>query len=356
MVLWTLLAIAAGCSGNDDSNPGGDSDADTDTDTDSDTDSDADADTDVDTDTNDPAWEYCPPSTAWIGDESWTGTVTANTEAVYCGAFDEERTLEQELAAKMLVKIPRGTYKVPADASKKNAMSFPVCTKTANSSLQPQVIANPGTADVAVNPWGGVAYTYVHALQPLTVPLDKSSWWFEPTYVLVGKKGAVPNVLELNGGPNNLDGSGIDFYVYADGMNYYDVTSVHAKTCMDSTWTKNTHTIEFDGGNVILELWLGENTTQTAPGIFKHAYGFLDDGGAFDSDDYFQLIYRPTHHHFQRNFAVLFDAPLGKACGLKIEDVDPIDAEPTAVVHTINCDLSNIDELAVTAETIEIDK
>jgi hypothetical protein len=164
-------------------------------------------------------------------------------------------------------------------------------------------------------------------------------------------------VLELDGGPAELDGSQIDLYVYADGMNYYDVTTVHAKTCDDPTWTLNTHTVEFDGGNIILELRLGENTTQTAPGMFEHAYGYFD-GGAFDSDDYFQLIYRPTHHHFQRNFAVIFDAPIGKVCGLKIEDIDAIDddTKPTAVVHTINCDLSNIEERAVTAETMEIEK
>jgi len=357
MVLWTLLAIVAGCSGKDDSNPGEESDADTDTDSDGDSDGDTDADTDTDTDTTDPEWEDdCPPSTAWIGDESWTGTVHANTEAVYCGAFDEERTLEQEMAAKMLVKIPRGTYKVPADAGKKYELSFPVCTKTVNTTLEPQVIKNPGTADVTVNPWSGVDYTYIHMFQPLVLPTkDASPWWFEPTFVLVGKTGATPDVLELDGGPKGTDGSGADFYVYADGKDYFDITTVNAKTCMDPSWTKNTHTVDFDGGNIILELWLGENTTQTAPGMFTKAYGNID-GDAFDSRDYFQLIYRPTHHHFQRNFAVLFDAPLGKACGIKIEDVDPIDAEPTAVVHTINCDLSNIEERSVTAETIEIEK
>jgi hypothetical protein len=357
MVLWTLLAFALGCSGKDDSNPGEESDADTDTDTDSDTDGDTDADTDADTDTTDPEWEYCPPSTAWIGDESWTGTITANRNAEYCGAFDEERTLEQEMAAKMIVKIPYGTYKVPAVDGKKYELSLPVCTKTVNTGLQPQVIKNAGSADVAVNPFGGVDYVNGQLWQPLVLP-DKvaSPWWLYSKYVLVGDpKGSTPGTLELDGGPAELDGSQIDLYVYADGMNYYDVTTVHAKTCMDPTWTKNIHTVEFDGGNIILELWLGQNTTQTAPGMFTKAYGNID-GDAFDSRSYFQLIYRPTHHHFERNFAVLFDDPLGKACGIKIEDVDPLDNGPTAVVHTINCDLSNIEERAVTDETFEVEK
>ena len=353
MVLWTLLAIVAGCEGkDDDSSPAEESDTDTDTDTDTD----ADADPDVDTDTTDPEWEYCPPSTAWIGDDGWTGTIKATTEAEYCGAFDEERTLEQELAAKMLVKIPRGTYKVPAVAGKKYEFSLPMCTKTKNTSLQPQVIAKPGLAEVAVNPFSGVDYIYGDLMQPLVLPLDASPWWFQAKYRLVAKpKGSEPGVLELDGGPNELDGSGIDLFVFADGKSYFDVTTIHAKRCDDPVWTKNTHTVEFDGGNIILELWLGQNTTKTADGMFTHAYGFID-GGAFDSDDYFQLIYRPDHHHFGRHFAVLFDSPINKACGLKIEDVDALDNDPTAVVHTINCDLSNIEEREVTAETIEVDK
>jgi hypothetical protein len=187
------------------------------------------------------------------------------------------------------------------------------------------------------------------------VPLTKSAWWLKQKYLLVAKKGQTPNVLTLDGGPNSLDGSGLDLYVYADGKDYFDLTTVHAKTCMDSTWTKNEHRIEFEGGNIILELWLGENTTQTAPGMFTKAYGNID-GDAFDSRDYFQLIYRPDHHHFGRHFAVLFDSPLDAGCGLRIEEVDALDNEPTAVVHTMNCDLSIIEERKVTKETFEVDK
>jgi hypothetical protein len=355
MVLWTLLAIVPGCSDKDDSGPAAEADADTDTDADGDTDADTDSDTDVDTDTTDPEWEYCPPSTAWVGDESWTGTVTATRDAVYCSAFDEERTLEQELAAKMYVKIPRGTYKVPVETGKYE-LSVPVCTKTATGANQPQVIEKSGIANVAVNPWGGHDYITVSGVQPLVLPLDGSPWWFEPEFLLVAKKGGVPNVLTLDGGPNLADGSSVGLWVYADGKDRYDVTTVQAKTCMDETWTKNEHRVEFDGGNIDLELWLGQNTTQTAPGMFTEALGFFD-GGAFNSRDYFQLIYRPDHHHLKRHFAVLFDSPIAGACGLRIEEIDAIDKEePTAIVHTMNCDLSIIEEREVYKETFEVDK
>jgi hypothetical protein len=166
-MVWTLLAIVAGCSDKGD-DPSGEADADTDADTDSDTDGDTDADTDADsdTDTTDPEWEHCPPSTYWMGDDAWNGTVQVTTEAEYCGAFDEERTLEQELEAKMLVKIPRGTYKVPVAAGKKYELSLPVCTKTANPKEQPQVIAKPGLADVSITSFSGTDYIYVEARTP----------------------------------------------------------------------------------------------------------------------------------------------------------------------------------------------
>jgi hypothetical protein len=92
------------------------------------------------------------------------------------------------MAAKMLVKIPYGTYKVPAVDGKKYELSFPLCTKTKNTGLQPQVIENPGSALVTVNPFGGVDYVNGTLLQPLVLPdKDASPWWLYAKYVLVGK-------------------------------------------------------------------------------------------------------------------------------------------------------------------------
>jgi hypothetical protein len=357
-MIWTMWMLAVGCSdkvGAGDDEADGDTDADADTDSDADGDTDSDTDADADTDTVDPAWAFCPPSTAWIGDESWTGTLAVTTGAEYCGAFDEERTLEQELAAKMLVKIVRGTYPVPVETGKDYALSLPVCMKTANPNLQPQFIAKPGTAEVDINTFSGTDYVRVAGLQPLALPTAEP-WWFQPTFVLVAKvKGEVPDVLTLDGGPMGFSGVSAALSVYADGMDQYDVTTVQAKICEDPTWTTNEHTVTFDGGNIKLVLRLGQNTTQTAPGMFTEAFGNID-GGAFNSDEYFQLVYRPTHHHFGRNFAVLFDSPINGACGIKIEGVDALENEPTAVVHTIDCDLTEIEEREVTDETFEVEK
>ena len=37
-------------------------------------------------------------------------------------------------------------------------------------------------------------------------------------------------------------------------------------TCGDPAWVRNTHTVTFDGGEVTLTLWLGNNVVATSAG------------------------------------------------------------------------------------------
>ena len=90
----------------------------------------------------------------------------------------------------------------------------------------------------------------------------------------------------------------------------------------------------------------------TEPAAFVRAAGNLD-GQSFVQEDYWKLIYNPTHHHFSRDFAVLFDNPIGDACGLKAAEVDPWGDQPPTRVHTITCKLAEIEERSVTLETFE---
>ena len=94
-------------------------------------------------------------------------------------------------------------------------------------------------------------------------------------------------------------------------------------------------------------------TAGSSGGRFHSASGTLD-GTAFSTEDFFQLVYLPGHHHFTRNFAVLFDAPIGKACGIRIEAVNNLDGDVTAVVSTAGCDLAPLETRAVSAETYTI--
>ena len=52
----------------------------------------------------------------------------------------------------------------------------------------------------------------------------------------------------------------------------------------------------------------------------------------------------------ERHFAVLFDEPIGDACGLRIEDLDGIDDGVTGTAALIDCDLSVLESRKITAE------
>ena len=67
---------------------------------------------------------------------------------------------------------------------------------------------------------------------------------------------------------------------------------------------------------------------------------------------YFKLVDSADHHHFVRDFAVLFDAPIGDACGLKVLSIVPA-SEELPELHTIECDLSNVAERTVIDSVLE---
>jgi hypothetical protein len=57
--------------------------------------------------------------------------------------------------------------------------------------------------------------------------------------------------------------------------------------------------------------------------------------------DYWKLVYNPAHHHFVRNFAVLFDSPIDGACGIQVTGLEPFDdtGTPNAAAQ-VDCSLN----------------
>ena len=80
----------------------------------------------------------------------------------------------------------------------------------------------------------------------------------------------------------------------------------------------------------------------TEPSSYVRAQGTLD-GVAFDVTDYWRLPYNPEHHHFSRDFGVLFDAPIGGACGLVARKLDKWGEPPAAEVATVDWDLAVVE-------------
>lgn len=296
-------------------------------------------------------WPHCPQADAWVGDTTWTGSLQATNNALYCSASNETRTLVEELQYKAKLRIIEGSYPVPVVEGSAE-MTLPICTLRADSSQQAEMSGN-GTTEVSPNSFGGTTYSYLEGQQPL-VAADDSHWTLSHTLILVGPDGQAPASLILDGHENDAEaGSGASFVLYPEGNSPYDISSMPFYPCSDPTWVDNIHTITFEGGTITLELFLGDDPIITAPGMFRKATGTLD-GQSFEISDFFQLVYRPGHHHMDRHFAVIFNAPIDDACALMIEDIDTQTGTTTARVSTASCVLSPLETRTVQSEDFQL--
>lgn len=304
-----------------------------------------------DTGAPDPDWAHCPGPEVAVGDESWTGLAQVSSGAIYCGISNEERTLEQELAAKALLRLVPGDYPLPA-VDGEHTLALPACVRRVDPATQP-VTAGAGSTTVSAHTYGRTTYTYVEGGWPMSAP-DLSTWTLSHTLLQVGAKGGPPDPLVLDGGPGDAStGAGAAFVLHDDLGSRYDLEATTFGACMEDGWHENVHHVEFAGGEVTLRLWLGDSFDLTGPSAFVQATGTLD-GVAFTVEDYFALVYRPGHHNFERDFAVLLPSPVGEACALRVEDVDGLLDTTTAVVSTAGCDLAVLEARTTKAESLEI--
>ncbi|MCB9684042.1 MAG: hypothetical protein H6738_01180 [Alphaproteobacteria bacterium] len=360
-VSWLLVLAACGGSttkdtdeadADADADTDSDTDADTDADTDSDTDTDADTDADTDTDTGHSAHTAVPPCVdpgLFVGDAGWTLGLDVTGPGEWCATFNEARTLEQEQLLKMKLIIPRGAYTLPTAAGT-SPFRLPVCFETApGSPLQP-VMAGEGEVTLSRST---VQQSDYYTWQS-TQPIEDGAGHVIATFQLYGSTstpaGTPPPDIELDG---------VNASIYEQeplAMSLCDLSpycatfySDHFVVCDPVGYDEEHHQITFTGGDVDLEFRKGGSFASTEPAVFPRATGTLD-GTAFDVTDYFRLIYNPEHHHFSRDFAVIFDAPINGACGLAVRNVDPWGNPPDTRVERVNCDLSLIDTRTVLNE------
>jgi hypothetical protein len=289
----------------------------------------------------------CPTSADFVGSKSWLGKVQVTDSAEYCGTSEENRTLEQELAAKAKLRIAAGTYPLP-DQGGSYSFAWPVCFEFPSGKEAPR-FAGAGQMQLQRAAYSTEEFYTYRESQPLT-----SSQSGQLTFIgdlnNLSTPGVSPTPLVLDGGPPPELGSRQYAFLICQGK---DCTGkwdeVDFYSCGSSKDRLVRDTITFSGGQVVFELRIGQSMASTEPSSFVLASGNLD-GTPFTQNDYWKLVYRPDHHHFTRHYAVLFENAIAGACGLKAETVG--DTQKIAV-HTINCDLSNIAARAVTAATTE---
>jgi hypothetical protein len=308
------------------------------------------------------AVQACPDSSGYVGNATWPDKLVVTAGAKYCGHFKEMRNLDQEYAAKAKLSFAPGTYPL-ANSAGTYDFTLPVCFETRPGVPVP-AIAGPGKVKTTV--YKSTVDTFSSCTHEVKQPLTSAgstSRYFSMGLVYFGWTGPPQ--------PPVLDGSILDQWssgrVGDTRPGYSDALELCEGTSCDDDWQDvlfescnpdypmQRHTVVFEGGQIVLDVRItGAVGVSVMLAAFTSASGTLN-GTAFTQTDYWKLVYSADHHHFTRNFAVLFDTPIGGACGLKVTSFWGSRYEaPLPEVYTIKCDLSNIATAAVTSATIDL--
>jgi hypothetical protein len=358
-VALTLILGLVGCPSPKDEAEPTDSDVTDLTDTDEPTD-DADV-TDEPTDTDEPTpdlWEWCPTADGGAADPAQpvaTGAqLTVTEDALWCAMSREFDTLEEAAQRRVQLRVIQGTYQLPFEAPVADqAFDLPVCAQSWGDGPHP---AGDGSATLGYS--RSTNFGYDSASWSITAPLDAdgAAWTLELT-AAIEAEGSLPDLVEFTMGdrdPSMDFTSGVLRASLIEGSDPTDFDKGRAMApCAFLGPDTQTHELSFDGGNIELDIRIGESMASTEPAMFVAARGSYG-GEAFDVTDYFSLVYRPDHHHFGRHFAVWFPTPQGEVCGLRVEDVDPYygPGGVLATVREMGCDMTPGRTLAVTSQAL----
>jgi hypothetical protein len=295
----------------------------------------------------DPSWAACPTADAFEDDASWPDTLEVTGTGVYCGTFDESRTLKEELAKKALLRVTPGSYRLPA--GEQEGLALPLCVAFEEDG--PGVPAIPRSTTHQASSTGGRTqhhYAFASEQPDPARRLIIDLWTNLPD-------GDAPGFL-LNGDAPDPFGptEPIRSFILYESLDESAFPDRRFDSCTHESSRLNHHQLTFDDGQMALDVRIGQSSASTEPGAFVRASGTFR-GVAFEQTNYWKLVYRPAHHHFERDFAVLFDAPIDGACGLQILafSADPQGVAPTAA--TVDCALDPIDALEVQSFTLTQD-
>jgi hypothetical protein len=295
----------------------------------------------------DPRWAACPTAEAFEDDGSWPDTLEVTGTGVYCAKFDETRTLKEELAKKALLRVTPGSYRLPA--REQEGLALPVCIAFGEDGVGVPAVPR-STTHQATSTSGRTSHRYTFVSeQPdparrLTIDLYLSLPDGEaPGFVL---NGDAPDPF----GPTEPSNG----FILFESLEESAFVDRGFDSCTHESSRLNHHEIAFDDGELALDVRIGQSFASTEPAAFVGASGTFR-GVPFEQADYFKLVYRPAHHHFERDFAVLFDEPIEGACGIQILafPADPEGVPPTAA--TVDCALDPVETLDVQSFTLTRD-
>jgi len=286
----------------------------------------------------------CPGPGDAVGDGAWTNALQVTADALYCGRFNEGRTLPQELQTKVMLRIAAGSYALPSSGTG-HPFRLPVCLLLGDGQL---LVPGEGSADHG----GSASVENVSFHQQLPAPDGRR---FQGRLDFAGGSGGIT----LDGSENGMSGlERFSFELCDGGGDCYSIDAASFDSCSHGSSTLHRHRVSFEGGEVSFDLRIGTSFAGTEPGAFVRAWGTYQ-GTSFDLRDYFALVYNPEHHHFSRDFAVLFEAPIGGVCGLELgglepsyDGVAPADDTPD-FGYAVDCGLARMGALGLTDHSHE---
>jgi hypothetical protein len=287
-------------------------------------------------------WAWCPQASDYQGG-NWSWKLEVSPNALYCSLCDQGRTLQEELAAKSKLRLIAGSYPVPSENGT-NPLLLPLCFEFLDPGSEPVRLE---VGEIETN---HAAQGSFMIRQPVYTATNEL-WEFSMQALF----GLGEDTIPLNGDFLPLSaGKDIDMWLCKDSCRYFG-------SCSLPQIPRERHVVEFEGTgctgdqnhcHIELILRADPGLFITGPAAFLSAAGELD-GTAFDQQDFYKLIYNPEHHHYFRDFAVLFDNPINAACGIKVEQLAPQADQPQARLTTIQCDLAEIEERTITGATWE---
>jgi hypothetical protein len=268
--------------------------------------------------------------------------VNVTAEATYCATFDENRTLKEELAAKAMLRITPGRYALPG--ADQDDLGLPSCLRFGASSSAIPVTG--GQATYTAENFGGDVRHWYQFTQTLVAASGARRLRTQLTERTLGSE--IPAFV--------LDGTEVDFAAQ-DFIRYLMLCPADGDCVPDASFDSCEHrsarlhshelTLGSGAGTVTFELRISESFSSTEPGAFVRASGTFR-GTPFEQRDYWKLVYNPAHHHFVRNFAVIFDEPIDGACGIQVTGLEPLgDALTPDVAVSVDCELNEIGPLTV---------
>ncbi|MBZ0120325.1 MAG: hypothetical protein K8H88_25260 [Sandaracinaceae bacterium] len=290
-------------------------------------------------------WAHCPSASGYVGDPAWAIELRASEGAIYCGTYFEGRTLAEELAAKVMLRVVPGVYRLPA-TDLTAPFFLPLCLDFGDAA--PPTTLGTGTLTHETTEYMG--RTYHRNTFQVALTRGRIEGRLDPV-----RAGGALEPMVLDGRP--LDPfSETDTYTLnycLDGGECWDVGARQFDSCTYDGTPPQLHHVMLEGGSEVhFELRIGQSAASTEPGAFVRASGRFA-GVDFDQRDYWHLVYNPAHHHFERDFAVLFDAPIDGACGLEVIQLDPGGDSAPDRAFAVDCTLGRLREVGVLSHTWE---